>query len=137
MSKPPIKQKYIKEPSDLLDAWNNYKTFVDSNPDIQDVATGKGILQISVKKPYTRQGFLSYFYTTYGHHVKQYLDNEGGAYESYLEVVTHIRTEWEADQIEGSLTGRYKSPNLVARLNGLADKQETKHEITKFEFGND
>jgi hypothetical protein len=124
-SKPPIKQKYIKDPLDLLKAWNEYKAHVDANPDIQQVATAKGVVEIAVKRPYLRQGFLSFFYVNYGHHVKQYLDNEAGNYNSYLEVATHIRSEWELDQIDGSLTGRYKSPNLVARLNGLVDKQQT------------
>jgi hypothetical protein len=36
-----------------------------------------------------------------------------------------MRNEWESDQIDGSLTGRYKSPNLVARLNGLKEQSET------------
>ena len=127
-NKPPIKQKYIQDPLDLLKAWNEYKAHIDANPDIQQVATGKGVVEIEVKRPYLRQGFLSFFYNKYGHHIKQYLDNEGGAYNAYLEVCTHIRGEWEQDQIEGSLTGRYKAPNLVARLNGLQDKVQ--NEVT-------
>jgi hypothetical protein len=124
MSNPPIKQKYIESPELLLKAWNDYKDIILNNPDIQEVATAKGVQQIKVKRPFQRKGFESYFFNMYGHHVKQYIDNEKGAYDAYLGVVTHMRNEWESDQIDGSLTGRYKSPNLVARLNGLVDKQE-------------
>ena len=130
MNLPPNKQKYIENPEALLKAWNDYKSSLDKNPDIQQQATAKGVTEIRVKKPYLRKGFESYFYNTYGHHVKQYIDNEKNAYEAYLGVVTHMRNEWECDQIEGSLTGRYKAPNLVARLNGLTEKTETKVEIS-------
>ena len=125
MSKPPIKLKYIDEPSDLLKSWNDYKDAIISNPDIQEVATAKGVQQIKVRRPFQRKGFEAYFFNVYGHHVKQYIDNEKGAYDAYLGVVTNMRNEWESDQIDGSLTGRYKSPNLVARLNGLKEQSET------------
>ncbi len=43
-----------------------------------------------------------------------------------------MRKEWEDDQIGGTMTGRYKAPNLTARLNGLVDKTDAKTEgITK------
>ena len=127
-NKPPIKQKYIKDPADLLKAWNEYKSHIDNNPDIQQVATAKGVMEIAVKRPYIKQGFYSFFYNRYGHHVHQYFDNDKGAYDAYLGIVTHINAECKHDQIEGSLTGRYKSPNLVARLNGLTEKVQ--NEIT-------
>jgi hypothetical protein len=128
MSKPPIKQKYIKDPADILKAWNEYKAHIDNNPDIQQVATGRGVLSIEVKRPYLKQGFYSFFYNKYGHHVSQYFDNQNNSYTAYLDVISHIRGEWEQDQIEGSLTGRYKAHNLVARLNGLTEKVQ--NEIT-------
>jgi hypothetical protein len=124
MAKPPIKQKYIPTPEDLLRIWNEYKLHLDANPDFQEVATAKEVQRIAVKKPYQRQGFEAFVFNKYGFHVYQYIDNLGGAYEAYLGIVTHMRNEWQGDQIEGSLTGRYKSPNLVARLNGLTEKTE-------------
>lgn len=39
-----------------------------------------------------------------------------------------MRKEWEDDQIGGTMTGRYKAPNLTARLNGITDNQNTKTE---------
>jgi hypothetical protein len=132
MGKPPIKQKYINNPDDLLKAWNDYKDIIINNPDMQEVATAKGVQQIKVRRPFQRKGFESYFFNVYEHHVKQYIDNQKGAYDAYLGVVTHMRNEWEADQIEGSLTGRYKSPNLVARLNGLKEQTENVQKVELF-----
>jgi hypothetical protein len=118
------KHKYLSTPEDLLQLWDEYKAEVDANPDVIDKATPKGVMQELVKKPYTRQGFEAYVYRKRGHHVSQYLDNNDKAYNEYLGVVTCIRREWEADQISGTMTGKYKAPNLTARLNGLTDKQD-------------
>lgn len=133
MPVPPIKQKKIN-PDELFEAWELYKSHVDSNPDLQEHATGKGVVVLNLRKPYQRKGFEVFFYKKFGHHVHQYIDNYKGAYNSYLGVVTHMRNEWEADQIEGSLTGRYKSPNLVARLNGIKEQTDNKHEVTGFDL---
>ena len=124
MPNPPIKQKYIETPEELLALWDEYKSLIDSNPDKQQVATGKGVFDIKVKKPYQRKGFEAFVYRKLGFNVHQYIDNYKAAYDSYLGVVTCMRNEWEEDQIEGTLTGRYKAPNLVARLNGLVEKSE-------------
>jgi hypothetical protein len=48
-----------------------------------------------------------------------------------------MRREWEEDQIEGTLTGRYKAPNLVARLNNLVEKTENKHEVSEIKITRD
>lgn len=133
-NKPPIKQKYLESPDELLKAWDEYKKNIDNNPDVQEQATGKGVQVIRIKKPYQRAGFQSYFYRNYGFHVHQYIDNYKGAYDAYLGVVTCIREEWEEDQIEGTLTGRYKAPNLVARMNNYVDKTENKHEVTEIKI---
>ena len=115
---------------EILDLWNGFKLKCDETPYFEQVATNKGIQTITKRKPYTRQGFESYVYNNTGKHIHQYLDNDGGNYEEYLGVVTHIRNEWEEDQISGTLAGIYKAPNLVARLNGYSDKQDTKTETS-------
>ncbi len=53
-NKPPVKEKYIT-PDELLQLWREYKKYTDENPDIQEVATNKGIQEIKVKKPYQRR----------------------------------------------------------------------------------
>lgn len=112
-------------PEELLNEWDMFKEQLGT--DTIPVATNKGVVDLDVKKPYTKQGFLSYIYRKFGFHVHQYFDNYQNAYESYLGVVMCIRGEWEDDQITGTLTGKYKAPNLVARLNGLTDKKEIDH----------
>ena len=136
-NKPPIKKKYIDTPESLLKIWDEYKEYIDLNPDVQEVATGKGVQVIRIKKPYQRKGFESYFYRNFGFHVHQYIDNYEGRYNSYVGVVTCMRGEWEEDQIEGTLTGRYKAPNLVARLNNLVEKTENKHEVSEIKITRD
>jgi len=118
-------------PEEFKDIWEEYKRSVDETPDTQEVATGKGVFKVKIRKPYLRQGFESYVYRTRGFHIHQYIDNWKGAYDDFLGVVTYARKDWESDQIEGSLTGRYKAPNLVARLNGIVDKKEIKTEAVE------
>ena len=131
------KHKYIATPSDFTKLWNEYKAHIDAHPDIIEEVSARGIFEKKVKKPYTRQGFESYVYAHYGYHVKQYIENTGGAYGDYLGVVTHARNEWENDQITGTITGKYKAPNLVARLCGLADQSNSKVEISEIKITHD
>jgi hypothetical protein len=115
--------KYIQTPEDLLKLWDEYKAQVGSEQIEQ--ATPKGsIVTLSISKPLLRSGFEAYVYRTKGFNVCQYLDNQDKAYSDYLGVVTCIRKEWETDQVSGTLTGKYKAPNLTARLNGLTEKTD-------------
>jgi hypothetical protein len=120
--------KLIPTPEDMLSLWDEYKKHIDSKPDEIQRATNQGIQTEKVKRPYTRMGFQAYVYRQRGHHVSQYIDNNDNAYSEFLGVITCMRNEWEDDQVSGSLTGRYKAPNLVARLNGLTET--TKTELT-------
>ena len=123
------KRKYIETPERLLEMWDEYKSSLES--DKVEQATSKGdVVTVSVKKPLLRQGFEAFVYRNYGFLVKQYLDNQDGLYDDYMGVITCIRQEWESDQVSGTLTGRYKAPNLTARLNGLTDKKELEHKGT-------
>jgi hypothetical protein len=121
------KHKKLNSPSEFLALWDEYKKSIDDNPDQLQKATNKGVQTEEVQKPYLRQGFEAYVFRTRGFHVHQYIDNYNNAYEEYLGVVTCARKEWEENQISGTLTGKYKAPNLTARLNGLTEKQETTH----------
>jgi hypothetical protein len=120
------KHKYIETPERLLEMWDEYKNSVGF--DVIEQATSKGdVVSLSVKKPFLRQGFEAFVFRKYGISVHSYLDNDKGLYDDYSRVVTCMRREWESDQITGTMTGQYKAPNLVARLNGLIDKKETEH----------
>jgi hypothetical protein len=119
-----MKPKNIKTPEDLQKLWDEYKEYIDNTPDKIQKATNKGVQVELVDRPYQRKGFQAYVYRNYKFHVHQYIDNYEGAYSEYLGVVTYMRDEWEENQISGTMTGKYKAPNLTARLNGLTEKQD-------------
>jgi hypothetical protein len=121
----------MNNPNELMQLWEQYKSKIDSSPDTIEQATAKGeIVELRVKKPYLKQGFTAFVFKLKGYSIKDYLDNK---YDNFSDVVTCIRNEWEDDQISGTLTGRYKAPNLVARLNGITEnvKQEQNININK------
>jgi len=117
------KNKYIETPEKLLSLWDEYKQSVD-NDSIEQATSRGDVVSVNVKNPLLRSGFEAFVFRKYGFNVCQYLDNQDNAYTEYLGVITCIRKEWETDQISGTMTGRYKAPNLTARLNGLVDKKE-------------
>lgn len=113
----------LESQDELMQLWEMYKDKIDSDPDKIEQLNIKGeVKELKVKKPYLKQGFVSFVFRLRGYSIKDYLDNK---YPEYSDVVTCIRGEWEEDQISGSLTGKYKAPNLVARLNGLKEQTET------------
>ena len=115
--------KNLKGEKEFLQLWDDYKKEVDEDPHVEEVSNNKGgITKLKRPRPYTRQGFQSYVYRVRGFHIHQYIDNYENRYDEYLGVVTCVRAEWENDQISGALTGRYKSPNLVARLNNIKEQ---------------
>jgi hypothetical protein len=120
--------KMIGSPEILLQWWDEYKANVDANPDRIEEATGKGVMVRKVKKPYLRQGFEAWCFRNKKLIIHQYIDNYDNKYVEFMGVVTCMRKEWEDDQIGGTMTGRYKAPNLTARLNGITDNQNTKTE---------
>jgi DNA polymerase II small subunit/DNA polymerase delta subunit B len=116
----------LESPEKLLQLWEEYKAFVDSNPDVIQEVTPRGIVERQVKKPYLKQGFEVFVYNKMKYHVGQFLDNQGGLYNEYIDIVKHIRSEWQLDQLSGTLTGRYKAPNLIAKMHGMVSQQEVK-----------
>jgi hypothetical protein len=130
------KKKYIETPEELLNLWDEYKESVQ-NESIEQATSRGDIVSLSIRNPYLRSGFEAFVFRKLGFGISQYLDNNGNLYDEYIGVITCIRKEWETDQVSGTMTGKYKAPNLTARLNGIAEKQEIKHDITSFEFGND
>ena len=114
------KHKYIETPEELLSLWDQYKEQV--GVETIEQATPKGdIVTLRIRKPLLRSGFEAFVFRLKGFNVCQYLDNQDKAYTEYLGVITCIRKEWETDQVSGTLTGKYKAPNLTARLNGIKE----------------
>lgn len=113
----------IEDPKDLLKLWDSYKKHIDTNLDKENIVTVKGEIAVKeTKKPYLKQGFENFVFRKEGYSIKDYLSHK---YPEFSDVVTCIRGEWEEDQLSGTITGKYKAPNLVARLNGLTEKVDT------------
>jgi len=124
------KHKYIETPEKLLQLWDEYKEQVGT--DEIEHSTPKGdVVILSVQKPLLRSGFEAFVYRKLGFGISQYLDNNSNLYDEYIGVITCIRKEWETNQISGTMTGKYKAPNLTARLNGLADKSESNIQVNQ------
>lgn len=81
-----------------------------------------------LKVPMTLEGFERYCYTHHGC-VSQYFDNKDGYYTDFVAICSRIRKEIRENQIIGGLLGVY-NPSITQRLNGLAEKTETKSDIT-------
>ena len=116
-----MKHKYISTPEDLQKMWEDYKAELPTDL-LPTLSTKTGeIMYLPVQKPPTRWGFEAYVWKVYGHHVKQYLDNQDKLYNDYMGVVSYIRNDWTAEHVTGTMTGKYKAPNLTARVTGVYD----------------
>lgn len=134
-NKPPEKQHYIN-PNELVILFHAYRshTKVSGYKVNGFVGTKYGAEEVMFvkEKPLTIVGFKAWLAMNMicsGALLQAILDNEKNLYPAYVEVSGMIRDIISADQIEGAMSGVYKE-NLVARIQGLADKKEEsiKHE---------
>jgi hypothetical protein len=133
------KNKYIETPQKMWEYFEAYKKWVKDNPIKKHVFVGKdGVSDFELReRPLTIDGFECWcFDNEIISDLSQYFANTEGRYEEYQTICTRIRKAVRADQIDGGMAGIY-NPSITQRLNNLVEKTETKHEITKFEFGND
>jgi hypothetical protein len=133
------KHKYIETPQKMWEYFEAYKKWVKDNPIKKHVFVGKdGVSDFELReRPLTIDGFECWcFDNEIISDLSQYFANTEGRYEEYQTICTRIRKAVRADQIDGGMAGIY-NPSITQRLNNLVEKTETKHEITKFEFGND
>lgn len=112
----------FKTSEELLEKAYKYFNWCEENPWIKNEAIKSGIgagqiVGIPTSRPYTIVGFCVYCgisEDTFALYSKR---------NDFIGVVTHIREVIRQNQLEGACVGAY-SPNIVARLLGLADKQE-------------
>lgn len=80
----------------------------------------KGTSDEMFPRPYTFEGFCRFAgISDYSMFCRNNKDREG-----FAEVLAYIRNRIRCNQIEGGLVGIYQ-PNLVARLNGIAENLNT------------
>ena len=87
------------------------KDFIKSGPNAGQ------IVDIEVTPPLTMQGFCNHIDIVY----QTLLNYEKK--EEFIEVIARIRGEIQDNQVTGAQLGFYDS-NIVARLNGLKDRQD-------------
>lgn len=133
------KRKYIETPEKMWEYFETYKNWVKSNPiQVQDyVGKDAEMVYRTKERPLTIDGFECWCYDNeIISDLSQYFANTEQRYSDYQTICSRIRKAVRTDQIEGGMAGIY-NPSITQRLNGLTEKQEIKHDITSFEFGND
>jgi hypothetical protein len=133
------KNKYIETPDRMWELFTLYKKEVKSKPIIVKDWVGKDATDVFREKerPLTFIGFQNYLDDeNIITDVTDYFENKDNRYNDYVRICSRIKRNIQQDQIEGGMASIY-NPSITQRLNGLVDKQEHKHDITSFEFGND
>jgi len=133
------KRKYIETPEKMWEYFLAYKKQVKSNPILVQDYVGKDAEMVYRKKDraLTIEGFENYLEDLeIISHLSDYFANTNNNYSDYSTICSRIKRNVKQDQIEGGMAGIY-NPSITQRLNNLVEKQEVKHEVTKFEFGND
>lgn len=104
-------------PEALETKFEEYVGWAKANPiHINKVSAGE-IIAVPTERPLTLVGFCVF---------ADIVENTFREYErlaEFLSVTTRARTAFANSQIEGALIGAY-NPNIVARLQGLADRQD-------------
>lgn len=128
---PQGRPKLVDTPETLMMWFKEYKTNLKANPiKVKDwVGKDADEVQREKERPITMEGFENYVFDVGGPvSLEHYFANTDNAYESFCTICRAIRREIRADQIEGGMAGIY-NPSITQRINGLADKQEIKHDV--------
>lgn len=124
--------RIFQNETELYNAFQAYKETLSEQANewlkIQYVGKEGERVTDAQKVPMTLEGFERYCYDNHGC-VSQYFDNKDGYYTDFVAICTRIRKEIRENQIIGGLLGFY-NPSITQRLNGLADKTESKVEAT-------
>lgn len=120
--------RIFKTPDELEKAWSGYKDYLEQEAEkwlkVQYVGKEGQRVTDKYKLPMTMEGFEIYCHENHGT-VEHYFRNTEGYYDDFCTICSRIKTEIRNDQITGGLLGVY-NPSITQRLNGLADKTETK-----------
>jgi hypothetical protein len=115
-------------PEDLYLRFKEYKKWAEENPWIKKEAVKSGemcgeLIDIPQDRPLTEWEFAAFLGLSY-----RALTNYGSAegYETFFPIFGKIQTEIAAQRISGGMVGAYNA-NLVARIDGLVEKQAHEH----------
>lgn len=132
--------KLIKTPEHLLNLFLGYKSSLKEDPIRVKDWVGKDAETVFrlKEKPLTMEGFENYVADIDGmpDSLEQYFSNREGRYTKFVAICSRIKRVIRQDQIEGGMAGIY-NPSITQRLNGLAEKTETKIEVSEDEIDYD
>ena len=122
----------IETPELMYQLFKEYIVETKSNPFKIKDWVGKDAKEIKreKEKPLTLEGFENYcFDKGIINDLGDYFSNKNERYSEFATICSRIRKIIRQDQIEGGMANIY-NPSITQRLNGLADKQEVKQDIT-------
>lgn len=118
--------RIFRSPDELELAWKAYKDHLIREASkwlkVQYVGKEGQRMTDELKLPYVMEGFEVFCYNNYGC-VEQYFKNQGGYYEEFVPICSHIKKEIRENQVTGGMLGVY-NPSITQRLNNLVEKTE-------------
>lgn len=135
--------KSFASPEELWGYACDYFKLCDETPWERKDFKGKDVMEVEIptSAPYLWSGFEAYLFKNYGiTTLKDYRtasrneEHRDGAYKEFAEVIRAIDSIMTNQKLSGALVGAY-SPNLVARLEGLAEKTENEVVIKETRVG--
>lgn len=124
--------KKVPDSETLYKWFEDYKLWSELNPVTKMDFKGKDADEVTYKleRPLTWIGFSVWLYKNRGvSNIDEYKANKDKVYAEYSSIIRVISDEIYQQQYDGAATGVYQQ-NIVARKLGLADKAETKTELT-------
>lgn len=104
-------------PTGIYRKFKEYVKWRKNTPIVENVVTGKGVLQVPREAPLTLTGFLIYA----GISRDTFLRYERR--EEYRENIARVRLSIDADQLEGAMAGAY-GWEIVTRVLCLPDRRD-------------
>lgn len=131
--------KAIKTPEKMWELFKDYENWVKENPIKVEDYVGKDGVRVYREKnrPLTMEGFENHLFDKgIIAELSQYFANRDGRYEEFVPILRTIRAKIRQHQVEGGMAGIYNH-SLTARLNGLVEKTENKHEVSEIKITHD
>jgi len=125
-------KKYLT-PDKLWNLFEKYRVEVKANPIIVTDWVGKDATEVDRKKerPLTTEGFENYVAANSKlQDLGDYFANSNNHYTEFVSVCKNIKRIIRQDQIEGGAAMIYQH-SIIARINGLVEKTENKHEVSE------
>lgn len=134
-----MRPKAIESPEKMWELFQDYEKWVKENPIKVEDYVGKDGVRVYREKnrPYTMEGFESYLFDRgVISDLSHYFSNKDERYTEFVAILRTIRGKIRTHQVEGGMAGIY-NPSLTARINGLVEKTENKHEVSEIKITHD